>query len=150
MAKRDPKEEALRRCGALNTHAVTDPLFEEGGFFDPRDLVQVKYEMLRRVRKDGEPVSQVAKSFGLSRPWFYKTSRAFDREGVMGLLPQKRGPQRRHKLNAEIIAFVREFRGEERLTEAAILDGIEKRFGVRVHRRSLERALGEKKTPGNR
>jgi hypothetical protein len=34
----------------------------------PRDLVQVKYEMLRRVRVDGHSVSQSATGFGLSRP----------------------------------------------------------------------------------
>ena len=31
---------------------VTDELFRQGDFFDPRDLVQVKYEMLRRIYND--------------------------------------------------------------------------------------------------
>jgi hypothetical protein len=30
---------------------VTDPLFRDSAFFDPDDLVQVKYEMLRSVQK---------------------------------------------------------------------------------------------------
>jgi hypothetical protein len=37
---------------------VTDELFQE--FFDPRDLVQVKYEMLRRVQTEGQPVGRSA------------------------------------------------------------------------------------------
>ena len=48
----DSKGESLRQQGVLNPHPekVADPLFHDSEFFDPRDLVQVKYEMLRRVR----------------------------------------------------------------------------------------------------
>ena len=63
MAKKlkapDPKIEALRARSCLHSHpeSVTDPLFAASDFFDARDVVQVKYEMLRRVRRDGQPVS---------------------------------------------------------------------------------------------
>jgi len=152
MAKQrnDPKEKALRACGALNTHPMADSLFSAGDFFDPRDLVQVKYEMLRRVHKEKEPVSRAAASFGFSRPSFYTTARAFDREGVPGLLPRKRGPRQRHKLTAEVLAFVEGLTaGEHPPGIPALLDAVEKQFGIRVHRRSLERALRQvgKKTP---
>lgn len=45
------KEQHLRKHGALNigSEAVTDPLFGDSEFFDPRDVVLVKYEMLRRA-----------------------------------------------------------------------------------------------------
>ncbi len=148
--RNDPKEKALRDCGALNTHPVVDALFRDNDFFDSRDLVQVKYEMLRRVRKEGESVSRAAASFGFSRPSFYKTSGEFHREGVPGLLPRKRGPRSRHKLTTEVLAFVEGFRTREHpLGIPALLDEVEKHFGIRVHRRSLERALGQyrKKTP---
>lgn len=138
----DPKENALRDCGALNTHPVVDALFRDNDFFDSRDLVQVKYEMLRRVHKEGESVSRAAASFGFSRPSFYKTSGEFNREGVPGLLPRKRGPRRRHKLTAEVLALVEGFStGEHPMGIPALLDEVEKHFGIRVHRRSLERAL---------
>lgn len=150
MVKHDDKEKALRDCGALNAHPVTDSLFSDNDFFDPRDLVQVKYEMLRKVRKEGESVRRAAASFGFSRPSFYKNSAAFDLEGVPGLLPRKRGPQSGHKLTAEVMAFVEGFyTGEHPLSIPALLDEVEKHFGIRVHRRSLERALRKpgKKTP---
>lgn len=138
----DSKEKALRDCGALNTHPVVDALFRENDFFDSRDLVQVKYEMLRRVHKERESVSRAAASFGFSRPSFYKTSGEFNREGVPGLLPRKRGPRRRHKLTAEVLAFVEGFcTGEHPMGIPALLDEVEKHFRIRVHRRSLERAL---------
>jgi len=104
--RNDSKEKALRDCGALNTHPVADPLFSDNDFFDSRDLVQVKYEMLRRVHKEGESVSRSATSFGFSRPSFYKSSGKFEREGITGLMPRKRGPRSGHKLTAEVLAFV--------------------------------------------
>lgn len=138
----DPKEKALRDCGALNTHPVSDALFSDSDFFDPRDLVQVKYEMLRRVHKEGESVSRATDLFGFSRPSFYKSCKDFEREGIPGLLPRKRGPQRRHKLTAEVLAFARKLSaGEHPLAIPALLDEVEKHFGIRVHRRTLERGL---------
>lgn len=154
--RNDPKEKALRECGAWNTHLVVDTLFSDNDFFDSRDLVQVKYEMLRRVHKEGESVSRAAVSFGFSRPSFYKSSLEFNREGVTGLLPRKRGPRSRRKLTAEVLAFVEGFStGEHPMGVPALLDEVEKHFGIRVHRRSLERALRQpgKKTlpvPGKR
>ena len=147
MVKHDDKEKALRDCGALNVHPVTDSLFSDNDFFDPRDLVQVKYEMLRRVHKEGESVRRAAASFGFSRPSFYKSSAAFEQDGVSGLLPRKRGPQSGHKLTDEVMAFVEGL--GHLLSIPALLDEVEKRFGIRVHRRSLERALRKpgKKTP---
>ena len=72
MAKRslsDPKHDSLRQQGILNRRpqTVTDELFGQGEFFDARDLVQVKYEMLRRVQKEGRPVSTTAAAFGFLR-----------------------------------------------------------------------------------
>ena len=148
--RNDSKEKALRDCGALNTHPVVDALFSDNDFFDSRDLVQVKYEMLRRVHKEGESVSRAAASFGFSRPSFYKASGEFNRGGVPGLLPRKRGPRQRHKLTDEVLAFVEGFcTGEHPMGIPALLEEVEKHFGIRVHRRSLERALGQyrKKTP---
>ena len=104
----DPKVEALRVDGALNRHAdqITDPVFGAHQFFDARDLVQVKYEMLRRVEIDTQPVTPTAAAFRLSRPSFYQAQRAFQQRGLAGLLPKKRGPHGGHKLTAEIVTVL--------------------------------------------
>lgn len=144
-ARPDPKIETLRRYGTLNTapEAVKDDLFQEGDeFFDVRDLVQVKYEMLRRTRLDGWPVARSAKAFGLSRPSFYAALEAFTKGGLAGLIPQKRGPRSAHKLDAQVMQFVMQARTEDPdvpITE--LLQRIKKRFKRTIHRRSLERAL---------
>ena len=59
------KIQTLRQYGVLNPHpeAVTDPLFQTADFFDPQDLLQVKYEMLRRVDIDKAPVTEAAAAF---------------------------------------------------------------------------------------
>jgi hypothetical protein len=93
-AKRpDAKASALRAWGALNPrpHAVTDPLFVGPGFFDARDLVQVKYEMLRRVQADGQSVRAAALAFGFSRPSFYNPLEARPTVRQPAIFPRGRG-----------------------------------------------------------
>ena len=111
MAKkliRDPKTRALRQEASLHPHPeqVTDELFSTQEFFDARDLVQVKYEMLRRVQSEGQTVSQAAANFGFSRPSFYQAQAAFQQGGLPALMPQKRGPKQAHKLTAEVLGFL--------------------------------------------
>ena len=147
MAKRrppDPKPAALRLHGSLNRHPdrVQDPLFASGDFFDARDLVQVKYEMVRRVRTDGRPVAETASRFGVSRPTYYKLSAGFEREGIAGLLPRKRGPKGGHKLTTEVVAAPRAARVKDPAVETASLVQLaQRRFGVEVHPRTIERVL---------
>jgi transposase len=143
-ARLDPKRDALRKSNALHPHPerVKDPLFLKGDFFDRRDLVQVKYEMLRRVRMDDASIVDAAAAFGLSRPSYYEALDAFTEQGLLGLRPRKRGPRGAHKLAPEIVDFVRELRSSEPATSAAELaPRIEKRFALSVHPRSVERAL---------
>jgi transposase len=140
----DPKALALRQQGCLNPHPeqVTDELFRTREFFDPRDLVQVKYEMLRRVETEGLPVNQSATAFGFSRPSFYQAQASFQQGGLPALMPQKRGPKRAHKLTAEVLTFVRQIRQEDpSLRLAAMVSRIQDRYGIAVHPRSIERAL---------
>jgi len=140
----DPKQQSLRTQGVLHhrSSAVTDELFCQLDFFDPRDLLQVKYEMLRRVETDGYSVSTAAATFGLSRPSFYEARAAWQREGLAGLLPKKRGPHGGHKLTDEVVRFLRsEYSNDASLTPSELAEQVEAHFGVQVHPRSIERAL---------
>ncbi len=142
--KRDPKTDALRKQGCLHPHPekVTDEAFAVSEFFDPRDLVQVKYEMLRRVRVDGQAVSHSAACFGLSRPSYYQAQSAYEAGGLSALLPKKSGPRRAHKLTDEVVAMLHEVLREQPELRSQDLAGlVEEHFGVSVHPRSIERAL---------
>jgi transposase len=126
---------------------VTDPAFRSGEpFFDRRDLVQVKYEMLRRVHEEGRPVSRAAADFGLSRPSFYAAQASFLAAGLAGLVPQRPGPRRAHKLSSPIVeALAATLAADPSLSSADLVAIVNERFGTRVHRRSVERALERRK-----
>ncbi|TIO63701.1 helix-turn-helix domain-containing protein [Mesorhizobium sp.] len=144
----DPKGEALARDGTLNPHpeAISDTLFISNPFFDAKDLVQVRYEMVRRHQADGVPISNVARVFGVSRPTFYKAQSTLADHGLAGLIPQQRGPKDGHKLSAEIVGFVDELKAARPdLTLPQCIAEITARFGITVHRRSLERAMARQK-----
>lgn len=140
----DQKLVALRSYRNLNVRPerVVDEAFLASPFFDARDLLQVKYEMIRRVQVDGIPVSHAAAAFGFSRPSYYQAAAALEAEGLVGLLAERPGPRRAHKLTDEIVDFILEQLASgaaERPRELA--DAIEARYGVRAHARSIERAV---------
>jgi transposase len=148
--KQDPKVAALRTDRSLNPRPedVTDEEFRSSGFFDARDLVQVKYEMVRRVRVDGEPVSRSAAAFGFSRPSFYQAAAAVDAHGLAGLVPARPGPRRAHKLTDEVVGIARQAREDDpALRSADLAELIAERFGISVHPRSVERALARVREP---
>jgi transposase len=153
MARRreDPKEAALRAARTLNPRpeAVADEAFTSGPeFFDARDLVQVKYEMVRRVRAGGQPVTKAAAAFGFSRPSYYQAAAAVEAGGLAGLVPARPGPRRAHKLTGEVVAFARQLREDDpSLRSAQVAEAITERFGIAVHPRSVERALGRAAAP---
>ena len=145
----DPKIAALRQRGSLHPRPdrVSDPLFARpnADFFDARDLVQVKYEMVRRVRVDARPVSHVAAAFGVSRPTFYQTQSALQRGGLAGLVPNTPGPRRAHKLDTDVVDFLIHQRSEDPSVRAPELARrVQERFQRTVHARSVERALARR------
>jgi transposase len=149
----DPKQGALAPHGSLHPHpeSVRDALFQESDFFDPRDQVQVKYEMLRRVHADGASVSATARDFGFSRLSFYQARTALSREGVEGLLPKRRGPKGGHKLTAEVLDFLAQVRADTPgLGAKELAERVLECFGLRVHPRSIERVLARRGKPQRR
>jgi transposase len=145
---RQAKRLLLRQQGILNARPdeVRDEKFRNHEFFDPEDLLQVKYEMLRQVDMDKQPVSQAAKAFGFSRPSFYQAQAAFQQAGLAGLLPQKRGPRAGHKLTGELMQFVTQLRASEpELSTQQLAQRVAQRFGISVHPRSIDRQLQRQK-----
>jgi transposase len=148
----DEKTAALQAQHALNPRpaSVTDPSFSAGGpFLEARDLVQIKYEILRRVEVEGQPISHAAAAFGFSRPAFYQAQAAFEEGGLPGLLPQKPGPRRAHKLTEEVVGYLEEsLRAEPALASAELARRLKTQFGLSVHPRSIERRLAQRQKKG--
>src|SRR6266700_5993765 len=108
MVRRDNrKTQALAASRTLNPHPekVTDPAFGAGGFFDPADLVQVKYEMVRKAQAHDVSVAAAAAAFGFSRQSLYSAKTALDEQGLAGLVPAKPGPKGGHKLTDQVMEY---------------------------------------------
>jgi transposase len=146
----DDKAERLKEYGAFNPHPerVTEEVFSDAmlDFFDSRDLIQVKYEMLRAVDKEARSVKEASEAFGFSRPAFYQAQSQFKEGGVTGLVKKRPGPKSAHKLTAEVVEFIEENTEEgEPLRARKLAPLIRERFGRDVHPRSIERAMARRK-----
>jgi transposase len=147
----EAKITALRQQGVLNPRplGIIDPSFQDSDFFDRHDLLQVKYEMLRRVRVDGWSVWSAAESFGFSRPVFYQAQAAYASAGLPGLIPQRPGPRQAHKLSEEVVDYLLEqILSDSSLRTPALSRLIRQRFDLAVHPRSIERALARRRKKG--
>ncbi len=139
-----PKRQALQATGTFNPRAgqVRHALFQRPEFFDPEDLLQLKYETLRALEQDGYSIAQAAGEFGLSRPTIYQARSQFAAGGLEGLLPHKRGPKRAHKLSPEVRQFLAEERqADPHLAGPELARRVRRRFGLKLHRRTIEKAL---------
>lgn len=146
--RRDPKRERLQNDGVLNPNPerVQAPWYGASDFFDARDLVQTRYEMLRHVHLEGASKLEAARLFGVSRPTFYQTEAAFARHGLAGLLPRQRGPKGAHKLTDAVMHFIEQLlEAEPTLGARALAIRVQVDLGLSVHPRSIERALARKK-----
>jgi hypothetical protein len=138
----DEKLALLRQSHTLHPHPdqVRDPLFTSGSpFFDPRDLVQVKYELLRRVWVDGYAVAHATSLFALSRPTFYAAQTSWEQAGIVGLLPEPTGPRHAHKLTEELILPLQPL--AKTLSPPQLARWLQEEHHLTVHPRSIERAL---------
>lgn len=150
MGKRpdEAKLRALRASRTLNPRpqAVADERFADSEFFDARDLAQVKYEMVRRVEVDGAPVTTAAAAFGFSRQTYYQAAAACAEGGPAALIPAKPGPKGPRKLTDEVVEYLEQLLADDpALRPVALVDLVEERFGLRVHPRSIERALARRR-----
>ncbi len=144
----DPKEAALAGARCLNPHPeqVTDTEFLSSDFFDARDAVQVKYEMVRKVKAGGAPVTEAAAAFGYSRPAYYAAAAALESSGLEGLVPVRPGPRGGHKLTEQILSWAEErLAADPSLRPAQLAAPIEQAFGVHVHPRTVEKALARRR-----
>ncbi len=142
------KRQALRAAGTFNPrHArVRHPLFQGSEFFDPQDLLQLKYESLRALQQEQYSLARAASEFGLSRPTLYQAQAHFAAQGLEGLLPGKRGPRRAHKLTPEVLQFLEQVRAAEPGLSVRQLTGrLRQRFKLQVHPRTVEKALSHPK-----
>ena len=149
------KHRHLKKAGLFNPdqERVKDPLFlEHTNFFDPCDNLQIRYEMLRSHLMESDSVVEVCRRFGISRQSFYTIEEKFKQEGTAGLLPKRPGPRGPSKITAEVLEFVLQcLQAGQKISIIEIKSQIQKKFGVSLHRRTIEKLckdLTQKKNSG--
>jgi transposase len=138
------KRQALQATGTFNPRAerVRHGLFQDSDFFDPQDLLQLKYESLRALEQEDCSIARAAQEFGLSRPTIYQAKTQFQTGGLEGLLPRQRGPKQAHKLTETVRQYLHDqARAEPAVGGPELARRVRKRFGVKLHRRTIEKAL---------
>jgi transposase len=137
----ESRRAALEAAGLVHPRpdAVTAESFRSGQqFFLAEDKVQVKYEMLRAVHVEGVTVTAAAAAHGYSRAEFYLVDHAFAERGMAGLVDGRRGRRGPTKLSGEIVEFLLQAPLDR--SGAALAQEVRERFGVHLHRRTVERA----------
>lgn len=71
-------------------------------FYNKDDETQRKYEMLRAHFVDAQTVSTAVKRFRYSISRFWQLWKLLKTHGIIGLLPEKKGPTRRWKIPPEV------------------------------------------------
>ncbi len=138
------KRQALEAAGTFNPRfaQVRHDLFQASAFFDPQDLLQLKYEAVRAIRVEGRPIARAAVEFGLSRPTLYQAQRHFLSQGLEGLFPHKRGPKGAHKLTAAVRAQLQAWTtAEPQLTAHDLARRLRQQLRVKLHPRTIEKTL---------
>ena len=142
------KTDILKENGTYNRmHAkVTAPHFQSGVFFDSRDLVQVKYELLRSISSGECNISQASKLFGMSRESIYKNKTAYEAGGIQALIPKKTGPKSPHKLTEKGRSFIDSYMSDHPSASAAEANAsMRENTGISIHTRTIERYLSKKR-----
>jgi transposase len=149
----DRKRKHLEDAGLLNANAqrIREHLFNQyPEFFDAHDLLQVRYEMLRAHLVDGNKIAGLCSRFGVSRQTFYNLLEKFSEHGSAGLLARKPGPTGPSKLTPKILAYAREQMQKEReVSGAALAAGIQTKFAVAIHKRTIEKVLSNLRSKKN-
>jgi transposase len=138
------KKKFLEQEGLINPkpERISHPLFETLNFFDPIDLPQVRYEMIRAARVENISVSQACKLFGFSREYFYKLERSFMARGYVALLGSTMGRRPIIALNQEIVNFIVHRKMEQpTISGESLRQELQQLYSVDCSRRTVERIV---------
>ena len=136
------KQEILLENGTYNKKhgKVVEQHFVNDDFYDPQDLAQVKYEMLRTANETKRGIEEIAGKFGFSRAAFYKIKTSFEKAGVSAFVPEKSGPKSARKLTKEYQAFIDDYLAQNpNISSGDMAAVLYKERGLSISKRTVER-----------
>lgn len=128
------------RCLHPAPEQVHDERFQEqGGFFDPKDIVQVKYELLRLCQVEGSDVASACGRFGFSRTTYYKVYDAFVHGGIPALMGRPKGRPKPIKLNEIVLGYlIAEKAKNPKLAASQMVAYVMNRYNVQLSERMIQ------------
>lgn len=132
----------LRRARCLHPtpERVRDERFlEQRDFFDPKDIVQVKYELIRRCQIEGDDVASACLEFGFSRTTYYKVLQAFLGGGLPALMGQPRGRLKPIKVTDIVRGYlIAEKAKNPKLSAREMVSALQERYHVQLSERMIQ------------
>ena len=147
------KEEWLKETRTFNRNhdKINDNLFAESDMLDARDLLQVRYEMVRAVKIDKSSATEVAQRFGVSESTLNRNIRALNEGGVIALIPESKGPKGQYSLDEDELKFIDSYlEAHPDATGGQVYSALLKEKQSTVSKRTVERHLASKKEIGGR
>ncbi len=141
---KNEKYEFLEKEGLLNQkpERISPSVFAENDFFDPLDITQVRYEMLRSARIGKTSVAKACKLFGFSREYFYRLERNFMAHGLVSLLGSPKGRRPLIAVNQEVVNFIVHRRIDNpKLSGDDLRNDILRLYKINCSRRTVERVI---------
>jgi hypothetical protein len=140
MSMADPDLLRRARCLHLTPERVQDERFiEQPDFFDPKDIVQVKYELLRRCEVEGRDVAPTCLEFGFSRTTYYKVQQAFLDGGLPALMGRPRGRLKPIKVTDILRGYlIAEKAKNPKLSAREMVPALEERYHVQLSERMIQ------------
>ena len=142
------KKDILIENGTFNKNYknVKISKFIDDRFFDPMDIAQVKYEMLKEVERNGMTITDAADNYGFSRTAYYSIKDAFGTQGIRGLIPEKTGPKSPHKLTQEYQNLIDEWvLDNPSISSNEIAERLNQECFINISKRTIERYRAKKK-----
>jgi len=142
------KKEILISNGTYNKkhQQVKDEKFLTMDFYDPMDIVQVKYEMLKNTINGGQGVAKTAEEFGFSKMSYYNIKNAFEKKGMLALIPEKTGPKEAHKLTPQCQEYIDKYiQDNPAASSSNVAAALMADKGVGISKRTIDRYRAKKK-----
>ena len=147
------KEEHLRATQTFNTNyaKINDPIFQRSGIMDPRDLLLVRFELVRSLELDGKPIEEVCSQYGISPCTARRYVRDMKERGLIALVPEKRGPNGPSVMTDEIANYIDKYLTDHPKASAGkVYQSLVDAKKVTIGKRTVERYISSKKGKGGR
>ena len=135
----------------MRNDKVTEPRFLDSDLFDPKDLLQVRYEMVRSIKEGVITLDEVPSKYGVSAMTAKRCVSSLEKGGIIALVPERKGPKGPSSLDDESLRFIDSYIAEHpKASGRKVHDALEAEKHVGVSKRTVERYLSSKKAKGGR